>query len=87
MLLLARDRDTEALAGFEHVIALRPIPPPPVLGSACYEAARLLEAAGHRDRAAEMYRRASRVRGAEASVRQAALKALDRLHAPHRPLP
>jgi tetratricopeptide (TPR) repeat protein len=83
LVLLARDRDTEALAAFERVIALRPIPPPPVLASSCYEAGRLLEAAGHRERATDLYRRASHVRGAESSVRNAALKALDRLRVPH----
>lgn len=43
---------------------------------------RLLEASDQRDRAIEMYRRAARVRGAEASTRRAATQALDRLHAP-----
>jgi tetratricopeptide (TPR) repeat protein len=82
LLLLARDRDAEALASFERLVAMRPVAPPTVLASSCYEAARLLEASGQRDRAIEMYRRASRVRGGEASVREAALKALDRLHVP-----
>jgi hypothetical protein len=82
LLLLARGSDADALAAFERLVATRPIPPPPVLAAACLEAARLLETSGQRDRAIEMYRRASRVRGAEASVRDAALKALDRLHVP-----
>ena len=81
-LLAARGRDKEALAEFERLVAMRPIPPPTVLASSCYEAGRLLEDAGQRDRAIEMYRRAARVRGAEAGTRQAALNALDRLHVP-----
>jgi tetratricopeptide (TPR) repeat protein len=80
--LLARGRDADALAAFERLVATGPIPPPPVLASSCYEAARLLEASGQRDRAIEMYTRAARVRGAEAFVRQASMKALDRLKAP-----
>jgi len=83
LVLVARDRDAEALSEFERLVAMRPVPPPTVLASSCYEAARLLEASGQRDRAVEMYRRASRVRGSEASVRQAALRALERLHVPH----
>ena len=43
---------------------------------------RLLEASDQRARAIEMYRRAARVRGAEASTWRAATEALDRLHAP-----
>jgi tetratricopeptide (TPR) repeat protein len=85
LLLLGNRQETEALAAFERVVALRPIAPPPVLGTSCYEAARLLEGAGQRERAIELYRRASRIRGVEASVRQAALKALDRLRVPHPP--
>jgi tetratricopeptide (TPR) repeat protein len=81
-LLLARGRDGEALAAFERLVAMRPIPPPTVLASSCYEAGRLLEASGQREHAIEMYRRASRVPGAEAETRQAAQKALGRLHAP-----
>ncbi len=85
LLLLARNRDQEALAAFERLAAMRPIPPPTVLASSCYEAARLLEASGQRDRAVEMYRRAAGVRGSEATVRAAALKALARLQVPHTP--
>lgn len=61
---------------------MRPVPPLTILASSCYEAGRLLEASGQRDRAIEMYRRAARVRGAEANTRRAATQALDRLHAP-----
>jgi len=82
-LLLARDRGAEALAEFEHIIAMRPVPPPTVLASSCFEAGRLLEGTGQRDRAIEMYLRASRVRGADAAARLGAVKALDRLQVPH----
>ncbi len=82
LLLLARDRDKDALAAFESLIAIRPVPPPTVLASSCVEAGRLLEQAGQRDRAIEMYRRAARVPGADATTRQAATKALDRLRVP-----
>ncbi len=82
LLLLARNLDAEALAGFERLVAMRPVPPATVLASSCFEAARLLEESGQRERAIEMYRRASRVRGGEADTRQAALKALERLHVP-----
>ena len=61
---------------------MRPVPPPTVLASSCVEAGRLLEAAGQRDRAIEMYQRASRMRGADADARQAAANALDRLRVP-----
>jgi tetratricopeptide (TPR) repeat protein len=81
-LLLESKRGQDALAGFERIVAMRPVPPPSVLASSCVEAGRLLEASGHRERAIEMYRRASRVRGADARTRQAATKALDRLHVP-----
>jgi tetratricopeptide (TPR) repeat protein len=81
-LLLKGKRDQDALAEFERIVAMRPMPPPAVLASSCVEAGRLLEASGHRERAIEMYRRASRVRGADARARQAATKALDRLHVP-----
>jgi tetratricopeptide (TPR) repeat protein len=82
LLLLARDRSKDALAEFERLVTMRPAPPPTVLASSCYEAARLLEESGMRDRSIEMYLRASRVRGAEAGVRQAALNALERLRVP-----
>ena len=85
LLLLARHRDQDALAALERVIAWRPAPPPTVLAASSLEAARLLEAAGTRDRAIEMYQRASRLRGADTETRQAAEKALDRLHAPRGP--
>ncbi len=80
--LLARGRDTDALAEYERLVAVRPVPPPTILASSSYEAGRLLEASGQRDRAIEMYRRAARVRGAQANTRRAATQAINRLHAP-----
>jgi tetratricopeptide (TPR) repeat protein len=82
LLLVARHRDQEALAEFERVMATRPVPPPTVLAASCVEAGRLLEATGNRERAIEMYERASRIRGAGADARQAAASALVRLRAP-----
>jgi tetratricopeptide (TPR) repeat protein len=83
LLLKARGRDTDALAEFERVVAMRPAPAPAVLASSCAEAGRLLEAAGSRTRAIEMYSRAAGTRGADAATRQSATQALDRLRAPH----
>jgi tetratricopeptide (TPR) repeat protein len=82
LLLAARGRQVEALAEFERVIALRPVPPGFVVAASAVEAGRLLEAAGSRARAIEQYTRASRVRGADGATRQAAAQALERLRAP-----
>jgi tetratricopeptide (TPR) repeat protein len=82
LLLKANGRDQDALAAFERLVAMRPVPPPPVLAPSCVAAGRLLEAAGNRGRAVEMYSRAARVRGADAATRQAAAQALDRLRVP-----
>lgn len=79
-LLLAERRSDQALAAFEKILATRPIPPPTVLGPSCLGAARLLEASSQRDRAIELYRRATQIRGVEASTRQTAQKALERLN-------
>jgi tetratricopeptide (TPR) repeat protein len=80
--LLADGRDADALAAFEQVLALRPVPPPTVLASSCLEAARLREQAGDRQLAIELYARASRIRGAEAQTARAASQALARLRVP-----
>ncbi len=53
LLLAARGQQAEALAEFERVIALRPVPPPFVVAASAVEAGRLLEAAGSRARAIE----------------------------------
>jgi tetratricopeptide (TPR) repeat protein len=81
LLLKARGREGDALAAFERLATMRPVPPPAALASSCVEAGRLLEAAGNRTRAIEMYSRAARLRGADAATRQAAAQALDRLRA------
>jgi tetratricopeptide (TPR) repeat protein len=78
-LQLARGRKPDALAEFEKLAALQPAPAPPVLASSCLEAGRLLEANGDRTRAAEMYGRAARARGAATETRHAASQAADRL--------
>ena len=82
LLLAARGRQAEALAEFERVIAMRPVPPAFVIASSAVEAGRLLEAAGDRARAIEQYTRASRLRGADAAAQQAAVQALERLRVP-----
>ncbi len=82
LLLAARGRPTDALAAFERVIALRPMPPAFVVAASAFEAGRLLEAAGNRARAVEQYTRASRLRGADGTTRQAATQALERLRLP-----
>jgi tetratricopeptide (TPR) repeat protein len=82
LLLAARGRQADALAAFERVIALRPMPPAFVVAASAFEAGRLLEAAGNRARAVEQYTRAARVRGADGTTRQAAAQALERLRVP-----
>jgi Tfp pilus assembly protein PilF len=78
-LQLARGQKPEALAEFEKLAAQQPAPPPAVLASSCLEAGRLLEANGDRTRAADMYSRAARARGAATDTRHAASQAADRL--------
>ncbi len=85
LLLAARGRPADALAAFERVIALRPMPPAFVVAASAFEAGRLLEAAGNRARAVEQYTRASRMRGADGATRQAAAQALERLRVPQSP--
>ena len=76
-------RPADALAEFERVVALRPMPPRVRRSPRrAIEAGRLLEAAGSRARAIEQYTRASRVRGADGATRQAATQALERLRVP-----
>jgi tetratricopeptide (TPR) repeat protein len=82
LLLAARGRQAEALAEFERVIALRPVPPAFVVAASAVEAGRLLEAAGSRARAIEQYTLASRVRGADGATQHAAAQALERLRVP-----
>jgi tetratricopeptide (TPR) repeat protein len=76
-----RNEETAALAAFERAIAQRGSCPPTVLASALLEAGRLHEHAGRRERAADMYRRASTVFGASADTRTSARRALARVTA------
>ena len=78
-LLAATGHRTEALAAFEGLAALRPAPPPTILGASYLEAGRLLEAGANRVRAAEMYGRAAHVPGADADTKRAATQAAERL--------
>jgi tetratricopeptide (TPR) repeat protein len=82
LLSLARNHGQDALAAFEGIVAARPAPPPTILASSCVEAGRLLEGAGNRARAIEMFQRATRVRGAGADTKRTAEQALARLRVP-----
>jgi Tfp pilus assembly protein PilF len=78
-LLLARRRSDEALAAFGALTASRPVPPPTVLAAAYLEAGRLREQAGDRTEALDLYLRASRLPGADATTRRSASQSLNRL--------
>lgn len=78
-LFQARDDRAHALDQYEHVIAARPRAIPTILAGAYLESGRLLERAGQRARAIEMYRAAARTIGAAADTRDAAIQALTRL--------
>lgn len=80
-LLQARGDDEHAITAFDHAIRLRISCPPTILGAAFLEAGRLHERAGRRDRAAAMYRGASRVFGASSETRSTAQRLLARLTA------
>jgi hypothetical protein len=86
--LQARKEDPAALVQFESVIRTAKSCPPPVLGTAYLEAARLHERAGHKDQAVSYYRIASTLFGAASDTRTAADRALARLQStprtPHR---
>jgi hypothetical protein len=77
--LQALREDAAALAQFEHAIRATRACPPPVLGNAHLESARLHERLGHRDEALSAYRIASTLFGAAAETRSAAARALTRL--------
>lgn len=79
--LQAKKDDVAALAQFETAIRGARSCPPPILGTAYVEAARLHERAGRRDRAISYYRVASSLFGASADTRSAATRALTRLRA------
>jgi hypothetical protein len=79
--LQAKKNDPAALAQFEMAIRGGKNCPPPILGMAYVEAARLLERAARRDQAISYYRVAAALFGASADTRSSATRALTRLHA------
>jgi len=79
--LQAKKNDPAALAQFESTIRGAKNCPPPILGMAYVEAARLLERAGRRDQAISYYRVAAALFGASADTQSSATRALTRLHA------
>lgn len=82
----SRKEDPAALVQFEMTIRHAKQCPPPVLGTAYIEAARLHERAGRRDQAISYYRIASTLFGASSDTRANAARALSRLKAaPARP--
>ena len=83
-LLQARDEDAAALVQFESVIRSAKSCPPPVLGTAYLEAARLHERAGAKHQALSYYRITAKLFGAAADTRSAAERALARLTASSR---
>ena len=79
--LQAKGNDPAALAQFEIAIRGAKNCPPPILGMAYVEAARLLERAARRDQAISYYRIAAALFGASADTRSSATRALTRLRA------
>jgi hypothetical protein len=75
----ARKDDAAALAQFEHAIRGARTCPPPILGNAYLEAARVLERLDRRPQALTYYRIASTLFGGAADTRAAAARALTRL--------
>lgn len=80
--LQAKKDDSASLSQFEAAIRAARSCPPPILGHAYIEAARLHERAGRRDEAISYYRIASTLFGSAADTRTAATRALARLKAP-----
>lgn len=77
--LQARREDAEALQQFEQAIAHGRAGPPPIVGEAHLEAARLYERLGRREQARRAYGTAATLFGASAETRSAAARALARL--------
>ncbi len=80
-LLQARKDDAGALAQFELTVRAGRSGPPPILGNAYLEAARLHERLGRTEEAIGYYRTATSLFGAAADTRVAATRALTRLRA------
>ena len=80
--LQAKKNDAAALVQFEAAIRGARHCPPPILGNAYIEAARLHERAARREQAISYYRIASTLFGAADDTRSAASRALTRLKAP-----
>lgn len=79
-LFVARGESARARAEFERTIAAHPAAPPWFLAAAYLEAAAIVERQGDRTRAIEMYRAAATMQRAEVQTREAARRALARLH-------
>jgi hypothetical protein len=79
--LQARRDEPAALSHFERTIRGARECPPPILGEAHIEAARLHERASRMDEAISAYRTAATLFGASAATRAAATRALTRLNA------
>jgi tetratricopeptide (TPR) repeat protein len=77
--LRARGQAAAALADYERVLAARADALPTFYAAACVEAGAILEAAGDRARALELYARASGVFGAAASTRERGAREAARL--------
>ena len=77
----ARGEHGRARAEFERTLAARPLAPPTFLAAAYVEMGRALEREAQPERATEMYRAATRIRGAEARTLGDARAALVRLRA------
>jgi len=75
----AMKQDPAAVVQFEMAIRQGKQAPPPILGNAYLEAARLLERAGKRDAALSYYRIASSLFGAASDTRAAATRSITRL--------
>jgi tetratricopeptide (TPR) repeat protein len=77
--LQASKQDAAALAHFEQAIRSARTCPPPILGNAYLEAARVYERTGRSDGAIDYYRTVTSLFGAAADTRVAATRALTRL--------
>jgi tetratricopeptide (TPR) repeat protein len=78
-LLQAQKDDVAAVGQLEHAILEGRTCPAPILGTAYFEAARIYERIGQRDRALGYYRIAATLFGAAAATRTAATLAITRL--------